>query len=305
MEGRRARDGKTRSAGDEAAARRSTDVGGERARRCFAAATSDGFRSRRRGWILLVARAPTLAVEKMCGARGRGRRRAARGVILGRARRRDVRGTTRDRCGEVETSTRVAGSRSTSRPSRSSRGISQSPNDGFPRRARDFAGGRRGEGTHVTTRAGGLVATISTTLLGHGVRFGPVDGGWRGADPASVSASRFRCVAKTPERCRAPAVTVARGRDTSRDDTEALARRKRHSRRACDGRGGGRARTCCVNATRKEGSRFATLRLLSRVGRFRAPRTGLVSFPPFRLWFSVCENKFAGMGCVRPLGRSG
>ena len=125
------------------------DVGGERARRCFAAAASAGFHPRQHGWNRLVARAPTLAVEKSCGARGRGRRRAASGVILGRARGRDVRETTRDRLGEVETSTRVAGSRSTSRPSR---GISQSPNDGFPR-SRALFRGRATRGGHSRDHA--------------------------------------------------------------------------------------------------------------------------------------------------------
>ena len=138
------------------------DVGGERARRWLAAARLRATGSIMRplvslgivtvwSWNWLVARAPTQRSRSRArSSRTRASTRGERCHPRSRARGRDVRETTRDRLGEVETSTRVAGSRSTSRPSR---GISQSPNDGFPRSRATVFRGRATRGGHSRDHA--------------------------------------------------------------------------------------------------------------------------------------------------------
>ena len=80
-------------------------------------------------------------------------------------------GTRRARC-PLRASRRVAlgPARSPRRPARRSKNPSGS---GSVARAIAVGGNSRGRGTHVTTRAGGLVATIRASLLRHGVCLGP------------------------------------------------------------------------------------------------------------------------------------
>ena len=68
-------------------------------------------------------------------------------------------------------------------------------------------------GTHVTTRAGGLVATIGASLLRHGVCSGPARSSvpWRRRRGVSLRAMRFRVRDGRFARGQTPSGTEARG----------------------------------------------------------------------------------------------
>ena len=111
-----------------------------------------------------------------------------------------------------------------------------------------------GRGTHVTTRAGGLVATIRASLLRHGVCLGPARSRvpWRARRGVSLRAMRFRvrdgrfAEANPVGNRGAWCARGARGAcvDASVRVGGRVARRNR-----------GFLHTCCVAATRKRNER--------------------------------------------------
>ena len=177
---------------------------------------------------------------------GRKRRRAA---AHARARQSlACQGTRRARC-PLRASRRVAlgPARSPRRPARRSKNPSGS---GSVARAIAVGGNSRGRGTHVTTRAGGLVATIRASLLRHGVCLGPARSRvpWRARRGVSLRAMRFRVrdgrFAEAKPRREPRRVVRARG-------AQRVHRGLGPSPESSRERKPGFPRTCCVAATRK------------------------------------------------------
>jgi len=120
-----------------------------------------------------------------------------------------------------------------------------------------------GRGTHVTTRAGGLVATIRASLLRHGVCLGPARSSvpWR-RRRGSVSVRDEISRSRWPVRAR-PNPVGNRGARCARGARGARVEASVRDRGRAARRNRGFPRTCCVAATRKEGERDSRPRLSS------------------------------------------
>ena len=117
-----------------------------------------------------------------------------------------------------------------------------------------------GRGTHVTTRAGGLVATIRASLLRHGVCLGPARSRvpWRARRGVSLRAMRFRVrdgrFAEAKPRREPRRVVRARG-------AQRVHRGLGPSPESSRERKPGFPRTCCVAATRKRSEKLSRTRV--------------------------------------------